>query len=1130
MLAPVPEGTEAQHRLASIQLFRWGTFHKHTTIPVARSGFLLTGESGSGKSTVLDAHAMLLTPPKHVRLNVAAEGEGGGRDRNPMTYVRGAWGQEDGAAGITTKFLRDNTTWSAIAESYETLDGRAMTIAQVFWIKGVSRQTSDVQRLYLVIERPLSLTEFIPFADAEFDRAALKTLLPDAHISTEFSPYGAKFRRILGIENDTALRLLHKTQSAKNLGDLNPFLRDFMLDAPRTFETAKRAVEEFTALKAAHGALVTTRRQRDHLRRAVGPTDEHALQRRARDEAATYEGALDGYAATRRVELLGRQEARLAAARDDASEAAQASGRAYAAASDLLDVLKDRQRDLGDGGLERLQGLLAAARTSEAAALRHYLQLQTACATLQLDLPSSPAQFRDAVSELEAYRAARSDRAELGRVELHEAIQRRDAILEAARVARRELLSLQRQPSNVTADLLSVRDTMAEALAIPITRLPFLGQLLEVLPAERHWQGAIERALAGDTQALVVGTRDLATVLRYLRDTFLSGKRVTVLEAVEVRQVGTYLPRSETIGAKLQFAEGPFTTWLRQRAANAYTHLCTNDMVRYQAADKAVTESGLLKVGRERHTKDDRFSVTDAKRWNIGFSNAPKIALYQAQVATLDGELRMADAAVVALERDRDRAMERDAAAAVVLSKQWSDVDVLTHRSTAESYDAQIAALQVARPEIAQLERDVVAQRAVVAAAQSLANKDQRTVDDLIDRYLACVQALEAARAGPPPELSDEVRAALDALFAEYPTISLETLQTDAANVSKRLSTRKHTASAAMGRLEVQIAGIFESFAKEWPAAASDHPTTFESAPAFLAMLARIEAEDLPRFEQEFLTMLRAHTTKQLIQLVNELDSQRQEIPLRMDEVNTSLEKVEFNRGTTLRIRTDARPLREVQDFRAQLKQCTEGLASDDATVAIERFRTLEQLITRLGSDERANVQWRETVLDVRQHVEFIASERDAQGTEVDVYRSGVARSGGQRQILTATVLAAALRYNLGGADSALPTFATVVLDEAFDKADSNFTQRAMNIFRRLGFQMVIATPNKSVQTLSAFVGGVGVIKIKERQFSYADKILIDRTEPTAKSAERQTDTDRESEDDDEADLGDSFATETVLA
>ena len=41
-------------------------------------------------------------------------------------------------------------------------------------------------------------------------------------------------RSRLGIETENALKLLHKTQSAKNLGSLTDFLRDFMLDEPKT--------------------------------------------------------------------------------------------------------------------------------------------------------------------------------------------------------------------------------------------------------------------------------------------------------------------------------------------------------------------------------------------------------------------------------------------------------------------------------------------------------------------------------------------------------------------------------------------------------------------------------------------------------------------------------------------------------------------------------------------------------------------------------------------------------------------------------------------------------------------------------------------------------------------------------
>ena len=89
----------------------------------------------------------------------------------------------------------------------------------------------------------------------------LKQTLDDAFHRSEFSAYAERFRRLLGIKSQMALRVLHKTQSAKSLGDLNTFLRDFMLDKPATFEMADRLVSEFDELNAAHQAVVIARRQ-----------------------------------------------------------------------------------------------------------------------------------------------------------------------------------------------------------------------------------------------------------------------------------------------------------------------------------------------------------------------------------------------------------------------------------------------------------------------------------------------------------------------------------------------------------------------------------------------------------------------------------------------------------------------------------------------------------------------------------------------------------------------------------------------------------------------------------------------------------------------------------------------------
>src|SRR5205814_7250462 len=104
-------------------------------IPVSERGFLIVGPSGAGKSTLLDAFSALLVPPRWVDFNAAArEADRAGRDRNLVSYIRGAWSaQSDSESGATaTRYLRGgSTTWSAIALHYHNGNGQDVVLVQL---------------------------------------------------------------------------------------------------------------------------------------------------------------------------------------------------------------------------------------------------------------------------------------------------------------------------------------------------------------------------------------------------------------------------------------------------------------------------------------------------------------------------------------------------------------------------------------------------------------------------------------------------------------------------------------------------------------------------------------------------------------------------------------------------------------------------------------------------------------------------------------------------------------------------------------------------------------------------------------------------------------------------------------
>jgi uncharacterized protein YPO0396 len=272
----------------------------------------------------------------------------------------------------------------------------------------------------------------------------------------------------------------------------------------------------------------------------------------------------------------------------------------------------------------------------------------------------------------------------------------------------------------------------------------------------------------------------------------------------------------------------------------------------------------------------------------------------------------------------------------------------------------------------------------------------------------------------------------------------------------------------------------------------ADLDDTLGSAPEFLKLLTRLEQDGLPQHERRFFDLLKEQSTENLASLNAYLSQARKQIYERMELVNAGLSEAEFNPGTHLQIDVTDRHLPDVREFRERVRQVLEHSWQMGNDEAEERFGVLRELVQQLSGSEGEQQRWRKLVLDVRQHVEFVGRELDAQEQEVEVYRSGAGKSGGQREKLATTCLAAALRYQLGGNEEELPIYAAVVLDEAFGKADNEFTELVMKIFKRFGFQMVVATPLKSVMTLEPFIGGACFVDIADRRRSATLQIAYD--------------------------------------
>lgn len=1090
-------GAEAgeQFKLVRLQTFNWGTFSGVFDFPISPRGYLFVGPSGSGKSTILDANAALMTPPKWVDFNVAArEAERTGRDRSLMTYLRGAWAQQTGDGGeYVSQYLRTDTTWSAIAQTFRDGSGRVVVLAQALWIRGKSTAASDVRRQYLVLEREFDVRElkFLPAHD--FDVRRFKFDLPDAFTRDEFSGYQERFRRLLDIGSERALRLLHKTQSAKNLGDLNAFLRDFMLDAPETFALADRLVEQFRELKDAHRAVVDARRQIETLR----PAREEKLQWdesvRAQSLIDELGAAVDAYQEQSHERLLDRAVAAITVELDGLNHELQRLKDLETNEQNKWRTLQDRRSDMGGSLLERLAGDLADAERLRGSRLEKREQFQRECRALDWPLPDSAMAFaerRDAAQQYLLQEREHSEHRDDRRFAL-----RRDYEAAAGRfeVVRDEIAALERQRSNIPARMLNLRDIIARAIHVAEERLPFAGELMQVKAADAAWQGAIERVLGGFAQSLLVDEGHYAKVSAYLNANHINERlvyyRVAASAAALTRSVS-----ADSLIHKLEFAVAEHSAWLRDELKSHFDYACVDSVAALRKAERAITREGQVRHGRARHEKNDRFRIDDRSRWVLGFDNSAKLALYREQAAAQAQEIERLRGALAAADGEREAARSHLLACNQIVNTRWEEIDVAAALARIDALKMQIRDERAAHPDLEKLDYDIERQHRVYELATKRSNECSVSIALRHGQLAAWMDKREhLSSAYLSLTLTPAQRNGLDARFAALPgEITLERLDSATLQVVRTLGEDRRAVTAQIVALRASIERRLQAFVTNWPAEAGGLDGNIASAEDFFAKLDRLEHDGLPAFEARFLQLLREQSDQNLTRLSTQLDHERKGIRDRMGVVNESLSTAPFGLGTHLHIETKDKQLDDVIVFKQSLRASLSQSLSDDAELAEKRFEVISALVNRFSSQDAEDRRWRALVLDVRQHVEFVAIERDADGTEVEVYVSGAGKSGGQRQKLAATCLAAALRYQLGGQERALPRFSTVFLDEAFDKADAEFTTMAMNIFKTFGFQMIVATPLKSVMTLEPFIGGACFVHIKERKASYIVPIEFD--------------------------------------
>ena len=1096
----------AGFRLINLEVLNWGTFDKRVwSLKLDGQNGLLTGDIGSGKSTLVDAVTTLLVPAHRIAYNKAAGADA--RERNLRSYVLGHYKSERNELSGNAKpvALRDASSYSVILGVFHNAGfDKTITLAQVFWIKDAVGQP---ERLYCVAEKALSIADDFAHFGTAIDALRKRLRKSGVALHDTFPPYGALFRRHFGIEGEQALELFHQTVSMKSVGNLTDFVRHHMLEP---FDVAPRIaalIGHFDDLNRAHESVLKAKQQVELLTPLVADCDRHAAVVMATEALRTSREALKPHFAAIKLDLLSTRLSTLTEdlARDTAKvkklEEQRTAQRAQERALrlNMAESGGDRIERIGaeigrlqqeiarrQGNANRYDELRRELGLLQVASVEDLLAQQQTCQQLQDQATTRADDLQNALTEANVAFAQ-------GRTEHDELL--------------REITSLKGRRSNIDAQQINLRSDLCVALGLREDSMPFVGELLEVRDDQRDWEGAIERLLHNFGLSLLVPDAHYAQVADWVDQTRLKGRLVYFRVRPGVRAEQPSLHADSLVRKMVVKPDSPFYAWLDREISHRFDVACCVTQEHFRRETRAITRAGQIKAAGERHEKDDRHRLDDRSRYVLGWSNAAKLAALDSKRRVL--EARLAHIGKELSELDREHKLLKLRLNSLAKLVEYQDYRELDWRAIAlemtrlQDERAQLNAasdvLQALTAQLIALDREMQGTEKQLTEQRDRRAKTEQKISD--------AQALRSqaeALLGEPLSKSTVVHLlALQKEALGSHTLTIESCDNRERDMRDWLQKAIDADDRLQKRLVEKIIDAMRSFSIRYPLETQEVDVSVAAAGEYRTLLGKLSSDDLPRFEARFKELLNQNTIREVAQFSSQLARERETIKERIARINQSLTQIDYNPGRFIVLEAQMATDAEVRDFQSELRNCLEGSVSgaaetDDGQYSEVKFLQVKQIIERLrgraGQGEQDR-RWTQKVTDVRNWFVFAGSERWREdGREHEHYSDSGGKSGGQKEKLAYTILAASLAYQFGlvMGETRSRSFRFVVIDEAFGRGSDESAQYGLKLFEQLNLQLLIVTPLQKIHIIEPYVASVGFVVNEEGRDSKLRNLSIE--------------------------------------
>jgi uncharacterized protein YPO0396 len=998
--------------------------------------------------------------------------------------------------------LRDHNSYSVILGVFYNADyEQTVSLAQVFWIKDAQGQPA---RFFAAAEANMSIVD--DFANFGTDIAKLRKRLRsvDVELFDSFPPYGAWFRRRFGIENDQALELFHQTVSMKSVGNLTDFVRHHMLEP---FEVAPRItalIAHFDDLSRAHEAVLKAKRQVELLKPLVDDCERHEKLVAEKDQLHQCRGGLRHHFAALKIELLDK---RIDELQEKWEKLDVSVKRLLDRRFEISAQIEGVKTAISENGGDRLETLAIEIQKKEFArdARRkksgRYAELIQSiggiAATDETTFRSQQKQFVSIADDLQNQSTViENQKSE------HE-FQFRQGNDEHKNLAQ-EIESLRSRKSNIDDQQIRIRAAICSALQLPEGALPFVGELLQIRDEARVWEGAAERLLRSFGLSLLIPDEHYKRVAEWVEGNNLKGRFVYFHVRATRRGDIANIHRDSLVRKVIVKPDSLFYEWLEGELVRRFDVACCETQEQFRREPRAITQAGQIKDPTGRHEKDDRFNISDRSRYVLGWSNAEKIAVLETKRKQLENHLSRVAGQISKLQSERQQIEQQRAAIAkleefndfVELDWQTITTEIASLAEERRRLESSSDVLQQLNKRLKEFIHELTDIDTHLDDAKDKRSKTEEKKDFATNLRLQEGKVIEGERYPAVQEALNAMR--IEALGEHILTV--ESCDSREHDVRNWLHAKIGAEDSKSLRLRDKITQAMAGFKEEFKLEASEFDANTEAAFEYKRLLDKLHQDDLPRFENAFKDLLNVNTIREVANFNAQLARERRTILDRIEHINQSLVQIDYNPGRYIVLEAQPSPDADIRDFQSDLKACTEGAltGSEDSQYSESKFLQVKRIVDRFrGRDGTSELdkRWTARVTDVRHWFAFAASERyKIDHAEHEHYSDSGGKSGGQKEKLAYTILAASLAYQFGleWESSRSRSFHFVMIDEAFGRGSDESARYGLELFTKLNLQLLIVTPLQKIHIIEPFVSSVGFVQNDQGRSSKLRNLSIE--------------------------------------